>query len=265
MNRTALRIATVAALLGGGNEPYPTIAGAKVHDSRMDPLDDIVADERQACIVVRTDEDRIESGGSLTYGTRAVTLRIGISIVTAAVDPDTNELYAGWPETDNELEAFLDLLEFQVGNALLGFGDWAVWWRDRWDARLLQSLPAFSSPENGRVKLAARDLTFTVQNVPVDCYPEPLADADAPAPVPNEITWLLENVFDKIAADGGGDFKTAMAALKAQLLSHELPKPGVYPMLESVRMTIPDEPVPEGETPANKIDAEVIGDLPTPP
>jgi len=57
MERTALRLATVAALLNGGNEPWPTVAGEYVYDSLLDDVVDVIPARRKPVIIVRTDDD----------------------------------------------------------------------------------------------------------------------------------------------------------------------------------------------------------------
>jgi len=125
--RTALRLATLEALRpsallkqGEGAE-WPTLAQTRVFDSRIDPIEDLTADQHKAAIVVYTQED-------LGYGSqhrggapfrRVVDLVFEISQIARADDDVNNRYVAGVPQTDAELEAELDRIEFEIELALL--------------------------------------------------------------------------------------------------------------------------------------------------
>ena len=131
MNRTALRLSTTAVLTGLGHQPFPTLAGKSVYDSRQDAISDLVAQERRPVVIVRTDEDQRSQRDPRTGQPsaapiyRAIKLRIEISLMTAIKNPDGTVVMA-WPVTD----AGLELLEFQLGNALTGNSPLAMWWRN---------------------------------------------------------------------------------------------------------------------------------------
>ena len=60
MERSALRLATVAALINGGNgPPWPTVAGAYVYDSMIDNVVDVVPSKRRPVIIIRIDDDNL--------------------------------------------------------------------------------------------------------------------------------------------------------------------------------------------------------------
>lgn len=241
MNRAALRLATLAALTAGGTEPWPTLAGTAVFDSRQDPIEDLAADERQAVIVIRTGEDRRASGTPSQVGAglrtgRMCELTIEVGVVTAAEDEDGN-LLVGWPETDSQLEAVLDALEYQVEMALWGETDWAIWWRSLPLGSLVSTVsnPIYTEPASGRVRLAAREIVLTVE-LAVDARPR-ARRASGPA-VPATLPAGIAGVLAKIAADGAGDVKSAAAQMKAVLDLQAWPKGGVFPDLAIAGLTV---------------------------
>lgn len=171
MMRTVLRMASVAAIAGGGHTPYPTVAGDRVFDSRLDAIKDIKPNEFKAAVVLRTDEDRYRERGTKA---RAVDLRLELSMVRAVAER-TGVTVTGWCETDAQQEAFLDLLELQVRESLFGFGKWASWFKRQGFAILEQdviSTPVFTNVQEGRARLAVRELTFPMA-LQWDCYRQP--------------------------------------------------------------------------------------------
>ena len=237
MIRTALRLSAVAALANGGTEPYPTLANGYIFDSRQDFIDDLTAAMRVPVIVVRTDDD----DALLDRRNRTILLRLELSVLSARRDPeDETKLLLGWPQTDAGLEAMLDLMEYQAKSALLGFGEWAQWWRGLWlgaDNNRMQSLPIWTQTAAGRVKVAARELTLFVRTQ-LDCPPplrrdfpdEPPAWVGLPPPLPA--------IFDKVETDGDGDMKLFFAQLRAQLEAQRLPEAPVAAAFERLYQTI---------------------------
>lgn len=238
MNRTALRLATVAALTAGGTTP-PTIAGLNVFDSRRDAISDLEPDDRAPVIVVRTDEDftdrRDSTGKATTLARRTVALLIELSIVTAR-DDGTND----WPVSDAGLEAMLDLLEYQVHDALFGVTPWAMWWNEQATLHMplleIGSDVALIETDVGIVRFAARMLKL-VHQVPEDCLP-PARRTDDPVPAA-ALPAALVAIFDKVAADGAGKVKTDFAQIRTWLEARELPKGAAYPPLDGVTMNPP--------------------------
>lgn len=264
MNRTALRLATKAALLGGGAAPYPTLAGANVFDSRNEPISDLTAEERVPVIVLRTDEDR-RFGTIYKSAVRRLEMRIEASVLTARKEAD-GSISVGWPATDAGIEAFLDLLEYQITVALFGDDPWAEWWR-RWKVDEVVSQPVFTSPEEGRVKLAVRELTIRFDGIQNDCLPPPVIADDLSRDTNDEpilptavLPKRLTDVFDKIAADGAGDLKTSAAQIRAMLEAQTLPPSTAYPLLKRVYGTIPVtvQPEPVCETSTKTFEADFL-------
>ena len=271
MNRTALRLATVAVLTNLGREPWPTLVGKHVYDSRKDDLSDLAELDRQPRLVVRTDKDltslRDPRNGqpSNVFSQRQVLLQVEASVVTSVKDGAGNLFPAG-PVTDAGLEALLDLLEWQVWAALTGLSPVALWYRDElmpgFAIEQVDSVPLYS--EDGRFRLAAREISYVVR-LPADCRPRALraddvaVDGEGNPIVAGALPPSLVTVFDRIAADGDGDLKVMAADLRAVLEARDLPTPSVHPMLDRVTMRIPEDQAPEGEEPLALLEAELLG------
>lgn len=123
--RTALRLATLEALRPSAllkqhaSAAWPTLAETRVFDSRIDPIEDMAAEQHKAVIVVYTQEDLGYPGqhrGGPPFR-RIVDLVFEISQIARA--HDGNRYVAGVPQTDAELEAELDRIEFEIDLALL--------------------------------------------------------------------------------------------------------------------------------------------------
>ena len=123
--RFAVRLATAQALKG------QTLAGTRVFDSAIDPVDVHVKEHRAPFIVVLTDEhSRTPSAGrDLREGTDTCELVIEVAVATHAVASDgTEEVVI--PHTDAAMEFTLDLIAQQIGETLMGgTGPWAKLWR----------------------------------------------------------------------------------------------------------------------------------------
>jgi hypothetical protein len=275
MIRTALRLATLAALTGFGRTPWPTLAGGNVYDSRKDDISEVVAEERMPVLVIRTDEDRSitrdrRSGmPSNAPVARQVLLRIEASVMAATRDSDGN-VFFGWPATDSGLEAMLDLLEWQVYIALTGKSPTALWWQDEWVRGLaveqIDSMPLFMASDEGKVRMAVRELTYALR-LPFDSTPPALREDQVTIvggqPVlANALPDYLRAVFDAIEARGDDDLKVAAAELRASLETQDLPKPSVHPRLTKVIAVMPEAFPPEGEDPATQFEADFLGDMP---
>ncbi len=118
-----LRLTTLEALrpsaLLAANGPWPTLAGAYVSDSRIDPIDDQMAsDERRALIGVYTEEStrtKIAQSGPQFYKAD-VDLVFELSVAQRFdVDGDVIIDYA---DTDAAAATMLDVLEEQISFAL---------------------------------------------------------------------------------------------------------------------------------------------------
>jgi hypothetical protein len=231
MELTALRIATVAALLNGGNEPYPTLAGPFVYDSLIDDLSDLIANQRRPTILVRTDDDVVLYNGNQFAG-RTGRLIIEAGVLTAATVKIGGEerLRIDWPRTDAMLEAQIDTLVRQVRTALQGNSDWAVWYKAS-GYNLIQrmsSIPRFSPPQKGTVRQAVRtiDITMTLHD---ECFPPAKNELDVVDGVPMFLPPNIIRVLNKIYRDGAGDFRTGMIEVGKMLNRYGATAEPVYP------------------------------------
>lgn len=261
MNRTVLRLATIAALQNGGVAPYPTMAGKRVFDSRRDDISDMTAGSRFPVIMVRTDEDRSENTSTNRIpGQRTIELRMELSVLTA-VRQDDGSLVVGWPASDAQLEAMLDLFEFQVKNSLCGESRWAFWWRNLNNGvENSESVPMWQDTADTRSRMAIRELRWTVRTK-VDCMPKAIIEGGSV--LSPDLPDALAKTFDYIDGNGAGDVKLYAAQLRAMLEEQEFPPTPVYPALLAVRMKIPEAKTPEGEEPITVNEAELLaGALP---
>jgi hypothetical protein len=122
--RTALRLATIESLrpasLLDTQGPWPTLAGPRVYDSRIDPIEDLKPglENRRAVIVVYAEADQgysAQKRGGPAFR-REVDLVFEISQIAA--DGAGDDYVAGYASTDSELEAELDRIEWEISNAL---------------------------------------------------------------------------------------------------------------------------------------------------
>lgn len=186
-----LRVLTVLTLTRGGAEPYPTMAGPNVFDTRIAPLTDVAADVSLPIIVVYTDMDQrrtVDNSGNMR---RSVVLVIEIAISGIA----QNNLVR--LETDPELEATLDLFEAET---LAAFGDpsnpWAMKWKGLVRSTKEVDIEPFRSSDQAQ-RYAVRRIVFEV-DLANDCLPavnaEPVAMPMPPAP-------YLDDLWSSIKAE----------------------------------------------------------------
>lgn len=247
MNRTALRLATIAALANGGAAPYPTMAGNIVFDSRSEPVELAVASETYPMIIVHTErdrEDRDAGGGRATLQPlrRTVDMRIEFGITNSPKD-STGATKPDWPEADAALEAMIDLFNLQIHNALFGKGVWAVWWRGLFAVPDIVSERFVTAPGQGQLRVAAREMVMRV-TLPADCLPGfVLAPDAAPAAV---LPGLMKTVTDKIAADGSGVVAAHAASVVDFVTANGLPQATQWPRFEGGTMVTSRVNVPGG-------------------
>lgn len=121
-SRLALRLATVKALTD------TTLAGSRVRDSEIGPLEDLAENEAAPVIIVYTDDEETNiSRRDLSTHDGWQSLVIELAVTTRMKHAD------GWevPQTSEGLELTLDLIERQVITTLTGgSGSWAVVWRN---------------------------------------------------------------------------------------------------------------------------------------
>jgi hypothetical protein len=246
MERLALRVATVGALLNGGSQPYPTIANDYVFDSIIDDIADVVSKRRKPVILVRTDEDQKIYDDAFHATSRICQLYIEISVLTTVTNAE-GELRPEWPQTDSTLEAMLDILEHQVWFALYGWGDWSQFYSDTLGYTALRgymSRPRYTSPDRGAVRLAVRTLEFNIA-LQGECFPKPLNELDPSAPA-----WIPPNLFKvmRYALDHGrGSFHDKYIMELAKMIqTYGYTSRPRLPALQRVWLTLPEYEIEAG-------------------
>lgn len=169
--RTALRLATVNALIGADAATGPTLAHNRVYDSRINDFspETYPADALPA-IIILTDEDDGEALSRQNGGPpfkRMIKLVFEFAMVQsvefAVPDPETGnttiEFAPAHPATDAEHEASLDLLEYQIKQRLASGLDPASLLWQRW-TRVWKSDCHRQVMDQSGVKIAARVLTW---------------------------------------------------------------------------------------------------------
>ena len=167
--RTALRLSAIAALKGANPIAGPTIAANRVYDSRISDFSpETFPDDAKPTIIVLTDEDEGDALSRQNGGPpfkRLIDLVFEFAMVQG-FDVDLEDggtaFVPGYPATDAEHEASLDLLEFQIIRRMAYdldplcalFRSFTRVWKHDCHRQTLD--------ETG-VKIAARILTWTVE------------------------------------------------------------------------------------------------------
>ena len=113
----ALRMSAVRALTGA------TLAGSRVFDSAILPLDRLISDTLEPFISLSTeDEESSPSGRDLHNGAREIELVIEIALARTVKLPNTEAVSVAVPDTDAGLELTLGILGRQVEACLFGRG-----------------------------------------------------------------------------------------------------------------------------------------------
>lgn len=120
MNRLLARLAAVSALNNFMEEPWPTLAGPNIFDSKIEPVDDGYFDRAFPTCVVYTDYDKDHwNKGARIHRDRFLTITLELLVVTAEkVEGDSATYQLDCPVTDSEIETSLDLFETQLFRAL---------------------------------------------------------------------------------------------------------------------------------------------------
>jgi len=185
LSRLALRLAAVEALrpsATGSAGPFPTLAGPRVYDSRLDVIDTLSDIDAKPMLLVYTEEQNNKPYGNAVHrpDESIVTLVVEISValrgeVEIAHPDGTTETVntVETPLTDREHEALLDVLEATVRrvfdrNATVASA--ALFFLVAMEVRAIESEPLRDADKTTR--LAARTLKFTVKVVG-DRWPVP--------------------------------------------------------------------------------------------
>lgn len=266
LTRTALRLLVIEALCPTGTAavgPWPTIAGPRIYDSRLVPVDDLAEKERRPVVMVYTDE--VEAAPRQTNGrlpqAAQLDLRIEIAIpqiVPYEVEDEDGSIVerqiAGYPRTDPEAEADLDLLEAQVSYALLlsAFAP-TIHKLVGFSIREFSSIPFRSGEE--RVRMAMRSITFRLGEVRTDCFDmAPTAAAIGLARLPQP----LRAVAEALPLDSYGRAVAERLAGRVPVAPVITPITGFGLSLDA-RPSRPVDPVP---LPSASVEADVSPDQP---
>jgi len=187
LTRLVMRLAAARALRDR------TLAGARVFDSAVDPIDQTVAETRQPLLVLTTDEHGLDViGRDLNSGPHRCDLVIEIAIASRvevpASDGNGGQISIAIPHTDEGMELTLDIMEHQVTRVLTRDDTaWSRAWM-KLVPRITRSLSRRgASAENG-VRFAARQLVLTC-----DLVDTPVAgDTIAPNSAWGDVLVLME-------------------------------------------------------------------------
>lgn len=232
LSRLALRLSTIEAIRPTASvEPYtaaiaagdavaaaavtwPTLAGAYVYDSRVDPINDLAGDERRTLVSVYTELDNADPGqspGGPPFK-RIIDVVFDTSVVKLGENPAAPGTFVPeWLASDAETEAALDLLDYQIRFALL-YGPTGKIWRSLTGRKVtdIQSLPRRTSEEG--VPLSTRVMRWKVR-VADDCPDAaPAVDLVGVARIPDP----LLSVFNQLA---GTTYGAAIVAGHAPSIS----------------------------------------------
>jgi hypothetical protein len=175
---TALEALRPSALLDAGG-PWPTLAGTYVSDSRIDPIDDLNADERRPLIGIFTENTTLtkisQAGPQFYKGDVDLVFELSVVATYQVADGDGgSQLIVDYADTDAAIETTLGVLEEQIFQAL-HFGPSGALFRrmcklpfDDWQSTIKHR----SGEEN--IRLAARTIRARI------CMKEACYD---PAPV----------------------------------------------------------------------------------
>jgi hypothetical protein len=116
MNRLILRLAAVSALNNFMTEPYPTLAGPHIFDSKIEPVENSEEDKSFPLCVVYSDYDK-NSWKMFSSNMDKRTITITFEILVATIEDEGEYFNISSPQTDSELESALDIFESQIYEA----------------------------------------------------------------------------------------------------------------------------------------------------
>jgi hypothetical protein len=174
LTRLVMRLAAARALRGR------TLAGARVFDSAVDPIDQTIAENRQPLLVLTTDEHEVDITGRDLAGDAqrcdlVIELAIAARVEVPARDGQGGQITIAIPHTDEGMELTLDMMEHQVLAALTrDDSGWARAWMKLVPRVTRRLSRRGASSENG-VRFAARQLLLTC-----DLVDTPAVGSDIP-------------------------------------------------------------------------------------
>ena len=210
LTRLVMRLAAARALRDR------TLAGARVFDSAVDPIDQTIAENRQPLIVLTTDEHALNvTGRDLGSGAHRCDLVIEIAIASRVElpgsDGDGGQITIAIPHTDEGMELTLDIMEHQVTRALTRDDNaWSRAWM-KLVPRVTQRLSRRGASSENGVRFAARQLVLTCDLVdtpvsgdtiaPNSAWGEALALMEADPILANIANLLRAEIYGTALAD----------------------------------------------------------------
>ena len=169
----AIRMSATRALETDG----ATLAGARVFDSAITPLDEMVSAEPKPLIVVSTEDDSAEVGGADWHsGGRSIQLVIETAMSQSVELPDGEGQGVLVPNTDAGLELTLAVLSRQISACLFGRGGgaWGVVFRKFVTGTSeVVSRRGIQSKEGARI--AARQTVYSISAMAEPPFDQPVA------------------------------------------------------------------------------------------
>ena len=203
LNRLALRLGTVLALTNNDASPYPTMAEGRVFDSRLDPMQIVEGQSRQPYAIVYTDDDAgdglsANNGGPPWYRKLDLAIHFAVAAHGVITNPDTGEEIDGFGpiETDAEVEALLDLFEYQIERALFGLGSWSTQFKKLILRATDRSSVRFGDPQNVSVRYTERMVIYKIDMLDdwIDDTRLAAISPASPTPLPEHIQNLVTAV-----------------------------------------------------------------------
>ena len=198
LTRMSVRAATVLALTNYYSAPWPTMARGRVFDSLIDPIQGAKKDDLIPSITVYTDDDvgnpLSENNGGPPFR-REVTMSMWLTIGQMGEDDDVGDQTLVLPQTDAQLEAMLDLFEYQVRFCFANY-------QNKWSRLMTGLFTRVNSWKSDRlateanVRLAARNITAIVELCDDD-VPDAILSGETGAPLPEGV----QRVVDAVAAE----------------------------------------------------------------
>lgn len=223
LSRLALRLAAIEALCPSllvAEGPWPTIAGNRVYDSRMDLIEGDQATlaeiEGNPIAIVYTERDETQPYGEIHYPAQERICHLTVELLIAATgtveveNADGSKTTVGSisaPITDRQHEALLDVLEGQVVQ-LLGRrvgeempNSAALYNKVAMEVRHIGSVPQRDADR--AIRYAARTLTLTIK-MKADSWPQNVMPGQ---PIPTGLNLLpepLKTVAKELASTSTG-------------------------------------------------------------
>ena len=156
ISRTVLRFIARKCLEGA------TLAGGRVFDSAIDPLDRRMTADPAPAIVIYTDDQISQFGNSITPTPGAGSIDFVIEVVVASAVTLDAETVIEIAATDDGFELTLDLIEHEIERCLFGGGAWP----DLFQTVVIMRSEKTSrrgAPEGGAARWAARQIVMKLQ------------------------------------------------------------------------------------------------------